>query len=144
MSGREPRVSLRAALRVWQAAVGYPDDGVLLPSDLAVGEWPATTGRVELAVVAAPSSPPFPRRDSVQLVATSIERFAGPQPHTDTSSPASIANAARSSTPSAVATSFAVAPSERCAAKSTTGTSMGPCMPTAGKQRLSTTARAQR
>ncbi|MDG2112809.1 MAG: HlyD family efflux transporter periplasmic adaptor subunit, partial [Actinomycetota bacterium] len=40
----------RTALRDWQEAKGYPDDGVFLPTDLAVGQWPATVGTVELEV----------------------------------------------------------------------------------------------
>ena len=38
----------RNALRDWQEAKGYPDDGVFLPTDLAIGQWPATVGTVDL------------------------------------------------------------------------------------------------
>jgi len=40
----------RTALRDWQEARGYPDDGVFRPSDLAVADWPATVGAVDLQV----------------------------------------------------------------------------------------------
>jgi peptidoglycan hydrolase-like protein with peptidoglycan-binding domain len=36
------------ALRSWQRENGFPDDGVLRPNDLAVGDWPATVGRLPL------------------------------------------------------------------------------------------------
>jgi len=40
----------RTALRDWQESRGYPDDGVLRPSDLVVADWPATIGSIDLQV----------------------------------------------------------------------------------------------
>ncbi|MGH1488582.1 MAG: efflux RND transporter periplasmic adaptor subunit [Acidimicrobiales bacterium] len=40
----------RDALEEWQEANGYPVDGRLLPSDLAVNEWPAVVGSVDVEV----------------------------------------------------------------------------------------------
>lgn len=38
------------AIEAWQEDNGYPIDGAFLPTDVAIGDWPATVGAVDLEV----------------------------------------------------------------------------------------------
>lgn len=65
----------RNALRDWQEDNGYPDDGVFLPTDLAIADWPATVGAVALEIgqFISPGAPLVPFVEDELSVIVSVD-----------------------------------------------------------------------